>query len=234
MLMDAQQCSYSREKIDEANDVLFDDGFLEAYAASAKLLGVCFAYSPKEDAAARALAAIRAMDVAADWPFDVGAEKGEASMRAQAAMLIAQGASETEAELAEEYQRLFVGPGHLAAPPWGSVYMDHDKVLYGCTWVELRDWMRVHGVVAEYDERVPEDQIGRILVMSAEVARQKCELLPELLGNHILPWAGRYLDLLADEARLATYRSLVQLAKATLVDAQQLLGITPAKRRLYW
>ena len=146
--MNAQQCSYSREKVDGEGDVLLDAGFLEAYAASAKLLGVCFTYSPKEDAAARALAAIRAMDVAADWPFDAEAEKGEASMRVQAAALIARGTSETEAELAEEYQRLFVGPGHLAAPPWGSVYMDHDKVLYGCTWVELRDWMREHGVVA--------------------------------------------------------------------------------------
>ena len=198
--MNVQQNSYSRAKADGTLDLLGDAGFLEAYAATAKLLGTCFAYSPKEEASMRALAAIRSMDIASDWPFDAEAEDGttgEMSMRVQAASLIEDGLSEDEASLAQEYQRLFVGPGHLAAAPWGSVYLDRDKVLYGCSWVELRAWMREHGVVVKYDEHVPEDQIGRILVLSAEVALQKRELLPELLGNHMLPWAGHYFRLVA-------------------------------------
>ena len=123
--MNVQQKSYSRAKADGILDLLGDAGFLEAYAATAKLLGTCFAYSPKEEASMRALAAIRSMDVASDWPFDAEAEEGttgETSMRAQAASLIEDGLSEDEASLAQEYQRLFVGPGHLAAAPWGSVY----------------------------------------------------------------------------------------------------------------
>ena len=87
--------------------------------------------------------------------------------------------------------------------------------------------MREHGVVVKYDEHVPEDQIGRILVLSAEVALQKRELLPELLGNHMLPWAGHYFNLLLADARLATYKGLAQLARATITDVQMLLGIRP-------
>ena len=120
--MNVQQKSYSRAKADGTLDLLSDAGFLEAYAATAKLLGTCFAYSPKEEASMRALAAIRSMDIASDWPFDAEAEEGttgETSMRAQAASLIEDGLSEDEALLAQEYQRLFVGPGHLAAAPWG-------------------------------------------------------------------------------------------------------------------
>lgn len=218
---------YTREVPSEVGDVLREEGFLEAYCAAATLLGVCFAQSPKCEDASAALAAIRAMDIAADWPF------GESGPLAQAAQRIAEGAQESEVDLAGEYQRLFVGPGHLVAPPWGSVYMDRDKVLYGCTWVELRDWMRAHGIESEYDERVPEDQIGRLLVLSAEVTREQTAALPELLGNHILPWAGHYFDLLEADARLATYKGLAQLASATLADAKALLGIAPAKRRLY-
>ena len=30
-----------------------------------------------------------------------------------------------------EYRRLFVGPGHLPAPPWGSVYTDRECVIFG-------------------------------------------------------------------------------------------------------
>ena len=109
--MNVQQNSYSRAKADGTLDLLGDAGFLEAYAATAKLLGTCFAYSPKEEASMRALAAIRSMDVASDWPFDAEAEEGttgETSMRAQAASLIEDGLSEDEASLAQEYQRLFV------------------------------------------------------------------------------------------------------------------------------
>ena len=106
--MNVQQKSYSRAKADGTLDLLGDAEFLEAYAVVAKLLGTCFAYSPKEEASMRALAAIRSMDIASDWPFDAEAEEGttgEMSMRAQAASLIEDGLSEDEASLAQEYQR---------------------------------------------------------------------------------------------------------------------------------
>ena len=139
----------TKEALGEVGDLLDDADFIEAYCAAAILLGACFAWSPKNSDASSAVAVIRAMDVASDWPF------GEGEELATAAQLIVDGIQESDANLAVEYQRLFVGPGHLAAPPWGSVYMDHDKVLYGCTWVELRDWMRAHGVESECDERFP-------------------------------------------------------------------------------
>ena len=228
--MAQQEDSYRLEDADTAREMLRNDDFIEAYATAARLLGACLAFSPKNENAERSLQALREVDIAADWPF--GAANAEAGLL-QAAELIALGACEDGEALATEYQRLFVGPGHLAAPPWGSVYMDHDKVLYGCTWVELREWMRAYDIEAEYNERVPEDQIGRLLVMSADVAQGCRDALPELLGDHILPWAGHYFDLLAAEARLATYQGVALLAKATLSDMQALLGITPANRRLY-
>ena len=45
-------------------------------------------------------------------------------------------------ELVWEYRRLFVGPGHLPAPPWGSVYTDHECVIFGEATLALRAWMR--------------------------------------------------------------------------------------------
>ena len=70
-------------------------------------------------------------------------------------------------------------------------------------------------------------------MMSSEVASRRRDVLPELLGDHLLPWVNRYCDLLAEGAELATYRGLVFLAKATLSDVQDLLGIVPASKRLY-
>ena len=58
----------------------------------------------------------------------------------------ARSGSEFPEAVSEEFMRLLRGAGFSPAPPWGSVYMDRDKVMYGRTWVMLRDWMRAHGV----------------------------------------------------------------------------------------
>lgn len=55
-------------------------------------------------------------------------------------------------ELTWEYRRLFVGPGVKLAPPWGSVYTDRDRVVFGASTLELRAWMREHGVARTADQ----------------------------------------------------------------------------------
>ncbi len=49
-------------------------------------------------------------------------------------------------DLTWEFRRLFVGPGVKPAPPWGSVYTDRDRVVFGASTLELRAWMRERGV----------------------------------------------------------------------------------------
>lgn len=212
----------------QAAAVLADEGFREALAASLSALGACFFASPKTDLGAEALAFVRSVDIAVDWPF------GDDSSRKEAARLIADGVRLDDGEaLAAEFARLFVGPHALAAPPWGSVYMDRDKVTYGRTWLALRDFMRANGIVSLYEEREPEDQFGRLLTLCSEVARSRPGLLCELLGDHVLCWSGHYLDAFEDAACLTTYRGLAALARLTLDDVASELGIMPARRRFY-
>ena len=111
--------------------------------------------------------------------------------------------------------------------------MDRDQVLYGWTWVELRAWLRVHGIQATYAENDPEDNFARMLALAATVAEERPGLLAELLGDHLLCWSDHFLGLLADAPDTSTYRGLALLARATLADIQELLGIQPATRRLY-
>ena len=42
--------------------------------------------------------------------------------------LIKQGLTQ---DLTEQYQNLFIGPNELLAPPWGSVYLDPECVIFG-------------------------------------------------------------------------------------------------------
>lgn len=81
------------------------------------------------------------------------------------------GAFAADDDLTWEYRRLFIGPGAKPAPPWGSVYTDRECVVFGATTLELRAWMREHGVARTADEKTPEDHIGLMLALMAWLAQ---------------------------------------------------------------
>lgn len=222
-----QESSYriSDEGLNRAT--LSDGDFLKAFSACAEILGACFVFHPVKEPASRAFAMLREMDVASDWPF------GDERLRMQAAELIERSGSEFPEAVSEEFVRLLRGAGFSPAPPWGSVYMDRDKVMYGRTWVELRDWMRAHAIGGRYRENDPEDQFGRLLMLTSTVARERADLLCELLGDHILCWSDRFLDAFLEAAYTEAYRGVALLCKATLSDVRGLLAVEPAHRRLY-
>lgn len=223
----AEEAAYSVVDARRSAATLSDEAFREAFSACADILGACFVFHPTKERAADAFALLRGIDVALDWPF------GEESRRVRAAACFGRGASEFPEAVAEEFVRLLRGAGFSPAPPWGSVYMDRDKVMYGRTWTMLRDWMRARGVRGLYDENDPEDQFGRMLVLAGELARTRPDLLCEFLGDHLLCWSDRFLAAFRKAARTETYRGLALLCETTLDDVRELLAIEPAARRMY-
>ena len=210
-----------------ASELMGDRGFVTAASSCLATLGTLVLASPREHEFAAARSALAGVDIAADWPF------GTPDARAHAAALLQEGAADGEEALFAEYGRLFRGPAALPAPPWGSVYMDSDRVLYGWTWVELREWLRSHGIAGTYQENDPEDHLGRLLILAGDVARCEPQLFCELLADHIMPWAPHCLELLEAGTTAPTYRGVFVLTRATLQDIAGLLGIVPAARRLY-
>lgn len=204
-----------------------DEGFNQAFVASMRLLGTLFVESPKTQDFKRALEAVRSLDLVEDWPF------GDQEALAHAAGLFQQGASESEDELVRAYTRLFRGPNSLPAPPWGSVYMDRDQVMYGWTWNELKAWMRSNGVEGTYEENDPEDHVGRLMLMAAAVAAERPECLCELLADHLLCWSDHFLAYFAERTSFPTYLGIAALTRTTLLDVQEVLGIEPATRKFF-
>ena len=136
-------------------------------------------------------------------------------------------------DLIWEYRRLFVGPGHLAAPPWGSVYTDRECVIFGLTTLELRRWMRENRIKVAEDKGEPEDHIGTMLSLMAWIAEQRPELLPEYLRDHLLTWAPHYLDVLERETAHPFFRGLAQLTRESIAGLQEALALQVAVPRFY-
>lgn len=207
-----------------------DDEVLGGIAFVGETLGPLFAEDPLTGDAGELYDALAALDVRAvaqAWPF---CDPSQVECELQALM---QGADADRRELADEYRRLFVGPGPKAAPPWGSVYTDHDRVMFGATALELHDWLSEHGISVAAHDNMPDDSIGRMLKLMAWIARSRPELVREYLGRHLLTWAPHFLQLMERQAHHPAFSALARLTVLSLQGIQDTLDLDVTEPRFY-
>lgn len=217
--------------MNELNDAT-REAVVEQAAFLGETLGPLFLDDPgRSDAAKAAFAAFAALDVraaAAEWPF---VDEDEA--RAALELMSAGASGGVDDDLVWEYRRLFVGPKRKAAPPWGSVYTDRECVVFGASTLKLRTWMRERGIERLGADAEPEDHIGLMLLLMTWIADNRPELLDEYLRDHLLPWAGHFLDLVEHEAAHPFYEGLARLAHASLEGLRVASGLQVAYPRFY-
>ncbi|ACY85026.1 Tat proofreading chaperone DmsD [Edwardsiella piscicida] len=197
---------------------------LQDMALTARALGALLYWPPDSEQAAPLVTLLRQPQETQRWPY------GSSAQREHCAALLCAPAQES---LASAYQRLFIGPHALAAPPWGSVYLDRESVLFGESTLALRHWMHAQGISWQSDAREPEDHIGILLLLTAWLAEGQPQQLPALLQQHLLPWGGRYLTLLQQGADHPFYQGLASLAALTLQAWQRQFAIVDGDVRLY-
>lgn len=115
-----------------------------------------------------------------------------------------------------EYRRLFVGPTHKAAPPWGSVYTDYQEVMFGASTLELRAWMRACGITQTQHDNMPDDHIGLLIALLDSLLPERLDCALELLQLHLLPWCGHFFGILERETTHPLYRALARFGNAYL------------------
>ncbi|MCB5309480.1 Tat proofreading chaperone DmsD [Yersinia massiliensis] len=194
-------------------------------ALTGRVLGALFYCEPDSPACSEIVAQLQAGAWISEWPYGLETELMPIAAR------LAQVSPEETLEAA--WQRLFIGPYALPAPPWGSVYLDKENVLFGDSTVKLRDWMAQQQVEVTLAQQEPEDHIGLLLMMAAWLAEHQPADLPVLLADHLLPWGYRYLALLQADANHPFYQGLAALTTLTLTHWQHQLQVTPTVVELY-
>ena len=200
----------------------------EEIATTARILGALFMQDPKQDEGWALITQMQNMPLAQEWLY------GSRQELLAIANNIQERYSRDRTALIREYQRLFIGPHHFEAPAWGSVYLDFERVQFGCSTLELRQWMRAKGITIAENTHEPEDHIGKMLLLLAWLAEEKPQLINEFLAEHLMPWAPRYLELLEADARNPFYVGLAQLTSITLEGICAELNVEPAKKKLYF
>ncbi|MBY5922652.1 molecular chaperone [Ferrimonas balearica] len=127
-----------------------------------------------------------------------------------------------------DYYRLFVGPGPMAAYPWGSVYTDKENLVCGATTLAFNQFCREQGIAFELDHNEPEDHIGLVLAVLGQLFEAESEVaIKALLTHHLLPWSHRVTEEMAAQAQTGFYRGFGELTAMLLKDWQQALDVTP-------
>lgn len=200
---------------------------LQRIAFTGRLLGALFYYPPDDERTAPVIAAFHSPHWAEEWPFTAPGLDALANRLAAAF-------NEEKAPLRETWQRLFIGPDQLPAPPWGSVWLDPDNVLFGESLLALREWMRTRGIVHLAAQNEPEDHIGTLLMLAAWCAESgQQQYLDELLAWHMMPWLPRFLSVFKKQANSPVYQSIGELTTLTL-HAWQADSLIPVAEKKLW
>ncbi|PSU02325.1 DMSO reductase [Photobacterium gaetbulicola] len=138
-------------------------------------------------------------------------------------------------ELAMDFQKLFEGCEVMPAPPWGSVYLDKEQVIFGTTTLDYRRFLADKDMSLDTGMREPEDQFGLMLMAMSKLAEaEDSEAIKLLLSDHLLPWAPRYLELMQANASTQSYRLLGGMAEQWLAYIAEALAISAVEKKVYF
>lgn len=193
-------------------------------------LGPLFSEDPAKGDAAPLYEALAQMDpqaAAREWPY-ADPQEAERALR-----LMQDGIAGGMDAVVDEYRRLFVGPAPKVAPPWGSVYTDRDGVIFGKSALDLHDWLSANNVLVNVHDNMPDDHIGRMLSLTAWLARNRPELLRPYLSEHLLTWAPHFLERVADRTENPFFEGLALLTQTCLAGMRDGLSLSVVTPRFF-
>lgn len=197
---------------------------MSAIAVLPRVLGTLFYYSPTSEQASSVIASLAELPELLDWP--------KPDLIESATRCMCQFDPE---QLSYQFSLLFEGQGHMAAPPWGSVYLDQENLLLGDTSLDYRRFLAANRVALDTDQNEPDDQFGLMLMALAYfMETENDDAVVELLGIHLLPWAGRYLELVGEVDETSFYRALAEVTVAFLREVALAYEVTVEPKQLYF
>lgn len=140
-------------------------------------------------------------------------------------------------ELAREYTRLFINAvPHVVAPPYGSVYMEKDGLVFGKTTSEVLRFYHERGFTLKEDLADLPDHIAHKLefmgILTDREARvsgnekvQLEELQMAFLSHFLLPWVPTFCERVIEHSRSPFYRFLAELTSEFFNLERNYLGI---------
>jgi len=129
-----------------------------------------------------------------------------------------------------DYLRLFTGAGTMLAPPYESVFLSDERLMFDKQTQDVRKFYHTYGWKSRLEGKVPDDHLGiELLFLNLMVDKylklddQACrrEMRNEMLRfieGHPLKWIGLWQKEIANHSETKCYRGIAILLYATLED----------------
>ncbi len=175
----------------------------------------------RRDAAASMLEGLRTAGLAGSWPLE-----GDAHRTGVALLEAAVRESASPEALVEDFDALFVGPGHMHACPYESVYRSLEGLTFEAETMQVRRFYADHGLQAPAFNREPDDHIGLevafvgqlcLAALNAleddepEKARQFVSSARLFVAQHLGVWGPDFCTHVIDNADTSFYASVAHL-----------------------
>lgn len=168
---------------------------MNEFSILCRVLGSLYYRQPQDPLLVPLFTLIREGKLSASWPLE------------QEALLTRLQNSCDMAQLAADYNALFVGP-ESAVSPYRSAWVE------GATEAEVREFLSARGMpLAD----TPADHIGTLLLAASwledHAAQDESEALETLFAEYILPWCGTFLGKVEAHATTPFWRTMAPLTR---------------------
>lgn len=141
-------------------------------------------------------------------------------------------------EATGDHSRLFVGPGHLLAPPWASVYLD-TGTMYGPSTLKVADTYKRFGLTVPNPGTEPDDHIAFEMAFVAALyqkvqseveagdfadAAENTEALSKFVNDHLSVWLTPFLSRIEEHAETEFYCGLAKVTRALAALDQRFIS----------
>jgi len=142
--------------------------------------------------------------------------------------------------LQAEYTRLFIGPGPVVAPPWESVYVSEERLLFQRETFQVRAWYARFDLTVPNLHREPDDHIGLELSFVAHLAelalraiqaqeqerfQEALEAQRRFLAEHLLRWGPGWCSSVEAASANEFYSGLALVTRGALSELSEQLGV---------
>jgi putative dimethyl sulfoxide reductase chaperone len=141
-----------------------------------------------------------------------------------------------------EYTRLFIGPTKLPAPPWESVYVTKDRLIFQESTLKVRQWYLKYSFLPVHYRSEADDHIALELDFMYNLScladtafdegnfNEACQILKDqkaFLEEHLLIWVPQFVTDLEAATSHSLYRGmaslLIEFLKADLAVTDEIL-----------
>lgn len=141
-------------------------------------------------------------------------------------------------KIKEDYNRLFIGPGQLLAPPWESVYLSKERIIFDEHTLAVREFYKRWDVNTNTKSKEPDDHIGfelefmNILISKSIKALENNDInflkesllaQKDFLDKHILLWIDEFSSMLYKNAMEDYFKGLALFSLDYLKMDKELL-----------